>query len=110
MMNRTILLTVALASLSNGAIAQRNPVPDPAAARIAIEQAMRERSMRTEQEQQRRRHSARENCIANRGVDCDSPQGLAEWLQLERTRSEAVLDRIAAPEPAGSASTGSSAR
>jgi len=31
-----------------------------------------------------------ENCKANRGVDCDKPQGLQEWEMLERSRAQAV--------------------
>jgi hypothetical protein len=109
MLKTLIVLTAGLA-LASSAAAQRNPVPDPEAGRIALEQAQRERNLRTEQEQQRRVQNARENCVANRGVDCDSPQGLAEWVQLERSRAEAVLDRIAAPVAPGAASAGSSAR
>ena len=107
-MLKTMLVLAASLALSIPAAAQRNPLPDPEAGRIAIEQAQRERSLRTAQEQERRIQSARANCIAGRGVDCDSPEGLAEWVQLERSRAEAVLDRVAVPEPAGAASTGPS--
>ena len=31
-----------------------------------------------------------ENCKANRGVDCVTPQGLQEWELLERSRAQAV--------------------
>jgi len=48
---------------------------------------------------------ARERCVANRGSDCDSMQGLEEWLLLDRSRSDAVLDRISP----GSSSAGASA-
>jgi len=37
-----------------------------------------------------RRAKALERCKANRGVDCDTPEGLREWLLQERTRREAV--------------------
>lgn len=33
---------------------------------------------------------AKERCRLNRGVDCDTPNGLKEWLLLERSRKEAV--------------------
>lgn len=36
--------------------------------------------------------SAADNCRANRGVDCDTPQGLREWELLERSREQAVRD------------------
>ena len=58
-------------------------------------------------EQQRRLEQAAEKCRANRGTDCDSVQGLQEWLLLDRSRADAVLDRVY-PVP-GSASGGSSA-
>jgi len=34
---------------------------------------------------------AKERCRLNHGVDCDTPEGLKEWLLLERSREEAVL-------------------
>jgi type II secretory pathway pseudopilin PulG len=37
---------------------------------------------------------ARERCIAERGVDCTSEQGLSEWILLDRSREDAVLDRV----------------
>jgi hypothetical protein len=33
-----------------------------------------------------------ERCKAQRGVDCDTPEGLNEWRLQERSRSEAVKD------------------
>jgi hypothetical protein len=33
-----------------------------------------------------------ERCKANRGVDCDTPEGLKEWQLLERSRREAIKD------------------
>ena len=58
--------------------------------------------------QQSRIDQAREKCIANRGVDCDSLQGLQEWLLQDRSRSDAVLDRISPLDVPGSASSGAS--
>jgi hypothetical protein len=43
---------------------------------------------------------AKERCRLNRGVDCDTPEGLKEWLLLERTREEAVRDGSRHPLPA----------
>jgi len=37
---------------------------------------------------------ARARCIEQRGVDCSSLQGLQEWMMLDRTREEAVLDQL----------------
>lgn len=69
-----------------------------------IEQAQKERAAQTQAQIRKRYDDARRNCIANHGVDCDTDAGLQEWLLLERSRAEAVLDRLA--PPAGSASTG----
>ena len=35
---------------------------------------------------------AAERCKAQRGVDCETPEGLNEWRLQERSRSEAVKD------------------
>jgi hypothetical protein len=35
---------------------------------------------------------AKERCRQNHGVDCDTPEGLKEWLLLERGREEAVRE------------------
>ena len=58
--------------------------------------ADRERAVaaQAQAEQQRRIDQARERCIANRGTDCDTPEGLREWLLLDRSRADAVLDRV----------------
>ena len=71
-----------------------------------MRQAQQEQAYRAQQDQMRRTERARANCIANRGVDCDSEAGLQEWLILERSRAEAVLDRV--NPPTGTSSVGSS--
>ena len=55
----------------------------------------------TQKERDARKSRAIENCKANRGVDCDTPQGLKEWELLERSRAEAIRDgsRRKPPEP-----------
>lgn len=100
---RTFFL-LALLGAALPASAQR---ADPSAAiqygdrdRLLLQQAQADYALRSQQELQRRLDRARENCNANRGVDCDTPQGLQEWLALERSRAEAVLDRMAVPPPA----------
>jgi hypothetical protein len=35
---------------------------------------------------------ARERCKLNHRVDCDTPEGLKEWVLQERTRQEAIRD------------------
>lgn len=35
---------------------------------------------------------AKERCRLNHGVDCETAQGLKEWLLLERSRKEAVRE------------------
>ncbi len=54
----------------------------------------REEQRRAQQEAQQRLERARQNCQANRGTDCETAAGLREWLLLERSRAEAVLDRV----------------
>lgn len=104
-MKRTLVIALGLAAALPAAAQQTIFIPDSQRDRAAIEEAQREAARRTAQDQQARVLRARENCIASRGVDCDTPQGLAEWVQLERSRAEAVLDRAM---PGGSASVGSS--
>jgi hypothetical protein len=43
-------------------------------------------------EASRQREQAIERCIANRGADCASDAGLAEWMLQERSRSEAEAE------------------
>jgi hypothetical protein len=42
---------------------------------------------------QQRVDRAKERCTLNHGVDCDTPEGLKEWLLQERSRQEAIRDR-----------------
>ena len=42
---------------------------------------------------------AKERCKLNHGVDCDTPEGLKEWVLQERTRQEAVRDRRRPTQP-----------
>jgi hypothetical protein len=72
----------------------------------------REREMLARQQIQRDAMyaAARQRCIEQRGVDCVSEQGLQEWLLLDRTREQAVLDNvrpITVPPAAPSSGTGS---
>jgi hypothetical protein len=41
---------------------------------------------------EQRINRAKERCNLNHGVDCDTPEGLKEWLLQERSRQEAVRD------------------
>ena len=43
---------------------------------------------------------AKERCKLNHGVDCDTPEGLKEWLLQERSRQEAIRDRRLPTQPA----------
>jgi hypothetical protein len=76
--------------------AQAEPIADRERAAAAQTQAA----------QQRQVDQARDRCIANRGADCDTLEGLREWLLLDRSRAEAVLDRVSPSSP--NASGGSS--
>lgn len=42
--------------------------------------------------QKKKVERAVDRCKAQRGVDCDTPQGLREWELQERSRKEAVRD------------------
>jgi hypothetical protein len=55
-------------------------------------------SDRAAAKQQRVDH-AKERCTQNHGVDCDTPEGLKEWLLQERTRQEAIRDRRLPTQP-----------
>jgi len=90
-----ILLLIVTATLTASAYAE--PVAD----------RQRAIAMQRQAAQQQRIDLARERCIANRGSDCDSLDGLQEWILLDRSRADAVLDRIS--PSGGSASAGSSA-
>ena len=71
----------------------------------------REREMLARQQQQRDAMyaAAKVRCIEQRGVDCATEQGLQEWLLLDRSREQAVLDNIRPgvpmPPSSGSGST-----
>jgi hypothetical protein len=80
-----LMLAIALAALESApAAAQTRPSASERAA---------DKAQRVER--------ARERCKANRGVDCDSPTGLKEWLLQERSREEAVREgsRHLRPKP-----------
>ena len=68
----------------------------------------RERAVAVQRQadQQQRLARAQARCTANRGSDCDTLDGLQEWLLLDRSRADAVLDRVS---PQGSSSAGASA-
>jgi hypothetical protein len=78
---RRVLLLVSLAAAFPVAA---EPIADPQRARAAAVQAA----------QQQRIDQAREKCLAHRGADCDTYSGLREWLLLDRSRADAVLDRL----------------
>jgi len=56
-------------------------------------------SDRAAAKQQERVDRAKERCRLNHGVDCDTPEGLKEWVLQERTRQEAVRDRRLPTQP-----------
>jgi len=89
---KALLLFAALAAAYPAAA---EPISDPERARAAWMQA----------EQQRRIDAARAQCLANRGTDCDSMAGLREWLLNDRSRADAVLDRIGGESAAAGASS-----
>jgi hypothetical protein len=91
-----VLLAMALAAAALPALAQ-------------TQLTEREREMLARQQQQRDQMyaAARARCIEQRGVDCDTEQGLQEWLLLNRSREQAVLDNLRPGVPAPQSSSGS---
>jgi hypothetical protein len=71
---RTIVIALAVLLSAPAAAQTQNPAGERAAAKK--QQADR----------------AKERCRLNHGVDCDTPEGLKEWLLLERSREEALRD------------------
>jgi hypothetical protein len=82
----------------------------PAVAENTLSDRDREVLAAQQRLQQERRERARARCIEQRGVDCDTEQGLQEWLLLEQSREETLLNRygIAVPS-APSAGAGATA-
>ncbi len=71
---KTVALALALAwCASVAAQTQRQPPQPPATKDQQIERA-------------------KQRCRENRGVDCDTPEGLKEWVLQERSRAEAVRE------------------
>jgi hypothetical protein len=95
-MRAAIIVLLAAASLP--ALAE-NTLTDQERAFIARQQRI----------QQDRRERAQVRCVEQRGADCVTDQGLQEWTLLERSREDAVLDRISVESPSmsGAGSTSS---
>jgi hypothetical protein len=79
---------VALAAVSLPALAE-NTLTDRDRAMIAQQQQARQIVL----------ERARARCIVNRGTDCDTEDGLQEWIMLDRSREAAVLDRVSPLSP-----------
>ena len=71
---RTLALALAVLVSASAAAQTQNPPAKKAA----------DKNLRIER--------AKERCRQNRGVDCETPKGLKEWLLLERSRKEAVRE------------------
>jgi aminoglycoside phosphotransferase (APT) family kinase protein len=69
-------LALALAVLASAPVAAQTQRPQGEQATSKNQQAER----------------ARDRCKLNHGVDCDTAEGLKEWLLLERSREEAVQE------------------
>jgi hypothetical protein len=84
-------LALALAVLATASAAAQTPSPPDTKAAAKEQQVKR----------------AKERCRLNRGVDCDTAEGLKEWLLYERSRDEAIREGSrhllpAQPKPAPS--------
>jgi hypothetical protein len=69
---------IAMAVLVSLPVSAQAPMPTPKGAHAKTGNARVER--------------AKERCRLNHGVDCETAQGLQEWLLLDRSRNEAVRD------------------
>jgi len=78
----------------------------PAAAENTLTDRDREILAAQQRIKQERLERARARCIEQRGVDCASEQGLQEWLLLDMSREDAILNRygIAVPSAGAGAS------
>ena len=75
----------------------------PAAADNILTDRDREILAAQQRGKQVRLDRARARCIEQRGVDCDTEQGLQEWLLLEMSREDAILNRYGIAVPAAGA-------
>ena len=75
----------------------------PAAAENALSDRDREILAAQQRAKQERLGRASARCIEQRGVDCGTEQGLQEWLLLELTREDALLNRYGIAVPAAGA-------
>jgi hypothetical protein len=66
----------------------------PAAAENTLTDRDRQVLSQQQQVRQAQIERARGRCIEQRGADCDTVEGLREWMLLDRTREEAVLDQV----------------
>lgn len=71
----------------------------PAAAENILTDRDREMLAAQQRIKQEQRERARARCIEQRGADCDSDQGLQEWLLLEQSREDALLNRYGIAVP-----------
>jgi hypothetical protein len=78
-----LLIVAAFAAVSAPALAD-NTLTDRDRAAIAQQQQARQIVL----------ERARARCVVNRGTDCDTEEGLQEWIMLDRSRESAVLDRV----------------
>lgn len=82
----------------------------PAAAENTLGDREREVLAAQQRIQQERRARAQARCIEQRGADCVTDQGLQEWLLLDLSREEALLNRYGIGVPsAPAAGAGASA-
>jgi hypothetical protein len=88
-----LLITLMLAGLAAPAVAE-NTLTDRDREILAAQQRI----------QQERRARAQARCIEQRGADCVTDQGLQEWLLLDQTREDALLNRYGIGVPSAPAS------
>jgi type II secretory pathway pseudopilin PulG len=69
----------------------------PALAENTLTDRDRQALAQQQQIRQAQIERARGRCVEQRGTGCDTIEGLREWMMLDRTREEAVLDQVRLP-------------
>jgi hypothetical protein len=66
----------------------------PAGAENTLTEQQRAQLAQQQRQLEQRKARAQARCIEQRGADCVTDQGLQEWMLLDRSREEAVLDTL----------------
>ncbi len=76
----------------------------PAAAENTLTDRDRDILAAVQRMKQEQRARAQARCVEQRGADCVTDQGLQEWMLLDQTREDALLNRYGIAVPSAPAS------